>query len=409
MGVFQQDDRRTKDDVIMKEIDYPKINNKTILLRVDLNSEVVDGKVQDSPRIRAAAESIRKIISENKIVILAHQGRKGEDDFTDLSQHAKLLSKYLPKEVEFIDDIYGGRAKEEIKEMNEGEVLLLDNVRLLDEETEEKSAKAHANSSFVKSLSSVCDIFINDAFSVCHRSHASMMGFTQTLPSYPGPRLKKEINSLDELKNAKHEIIYILGGNKPKDAINIITRSIGFNIDFVLAGGVIGELFLKSKGAEFGAKDSFLRKHSDILDKFKTELENHKDNIILPKDFAIEDSDRKEVALNDLPVEKNTMDIGEKTIQEFKKYIENAKTIVMNGTLGVNEKEEFRKGTLEILNAIKNTEAMSVIGGGDTSKAMDDMGFDMLDFSHVSLAGGAFVSYISGETLPALEALENSA
>ncbi|MCS7106249.1 MAG: phosphoglycerate kinase, partial [Candidatus Aenigmarchaeota archaeon] len=234
-------------------LDDVQVANKTVLLRVDINVpyDVEKKQIQDSERIREHAKTIKELADKKaKVVILAHQGRKGDPDFIHLDQHAKLLSKYVGKEVQFVDDIIGEKAISKIKGLKPGEILLLDNVRFLDEETEEKSSKDHAKSNLVKKLSKLADIFVNDAFSASHRSHASIVGFTEVLPSYAGRIMEKELKSEERALNPLGMNVFVLGGAKPDDCLNImdyIFKNKPGSIEKVLTCGTVGEIFLAAK------------------------------------------------------------------------------------------------------------------------------------------------------------------
>jgi phosphoglycerate kinase len=400
-------------------LDEAKVANKTVLLRVDINVpyDVEKKQIQDSERIREHAKTIKELAEKGaKVVILAHQGRKGDPDFIHLDQHAKLLSKYVGKEVQFVDDIIGEKAIKKIKALKPGEILLLDNVRFLDEETEEKNSKQHAKSKLVQKLSKVVDIFVNDAFSASHRSHASIVGFTEVLPSYAGRIMEKELKSEERALDPLGINVFVLGGAKPDDCLNIIDymfKNRPGSIEKVLTCGTVGEIFLAAKGYDLGkeTKEFFVKKGFDkLIEQAKSLLEKYELEIELPVDVAFEENGmRKEISVKDLPVEKLLQDIGSETAKKYSEIIKSARTVVVKGPAGVYEKQGFELGTKLILEAIANSKAFSLIGGGDTLVAIEKLGIDKNKFSYISLGGGALITALSGKEMPGVEALLKAA
>jgi phosphoglycerate kinase len=400
-------------------LDEAKVANKTVLLRVDINVpyDVEKKQIQDSERIREHAKTIKELAEKGaKVVILAHQGRKGDPDFIHLDQHAKLLSKYVGKEVQFVDDIIGEKAIKKIKALKPGEILLLDNVRFLDEETEEKNSKQHAKSKLVQKLSKVVDIFVNDAFSASHRSHASIVGFTEVLPSYAGRIMEKELKSEERALDPLGINVFVLGGAKPDDCLNIMDymfKNRPGSIEKVLTCGTVGEIFLAAKGYDLGkeTKEFFVKKGFDkLIEQAKSLLEKYELEIELPVDVAFEENGmRKEISVKDLPVEKLLQDIGSETAKKYSEIIKSARTVVVKGPAGVYEKQGFELGTKLILEAIANSKAFSLIGGGDTLVAIEKLGIDKNKFSYISLGGGALITALSGKEMPGVEALLKAA
>lgn len=396
-------------------LDEAEVANKTVLLRIDINVPYDEEKkqIQDSERIREHAKTIKELAEKKaKVVILAHQGRKGDPDFIHLDQHAKLLEKYVEKKVQFVDDIIGEKAVKKIKALKPGEILLLDNVRFLDEETEEKTSKEHAKSKLVKTLSKVADIFVNDAFSAAHRGHASIVGFTEVLPSYAGRIMERELKSEEKALDPLGINVFVLGGAKPDDCLNIMDymfKKRPGSIEKVLTCGTVGEIFLAAKGHDLGkeTKEFFAKKGFDkLIDQAKELLKNYELEIELPVDVAFEENGkRKEIFVKDLPVEKILQDIGSETAKKYGEIIKNARTVVVKGPAGVYEKQGFELGTKLILEAIANSKAFSLIGGGDTLVAMEKLGLDKTKFSYISLGGGALITSLSGKEMPGVEAL----
>jgi phosphoglycerate kinase len=399
----------------IQTLDDVDVKNKTVLLRVDINVpyDPETERIADSDRLREHAKTIRELSDKRaKLVILAHQGRKGDPDFIPLKQHAKLLTKHVGKKVEYVDDIVGEKAKEKIKSLKPGEIILLDNVRFLEDEAINKSPEEHRNSSIVKNLAPLADIFVNDAFSAAHRSHASLVGFTAVLPSYAGRVMEREITSLEKVLSPEGINVYIMGGAKPEDCLAIMSfllKNKSQAMEYALTCGVLGEIFLLAKGHDLGKGTLEYLKKKDFLklvDQAKEMLKDYGDRIKMPVDVAFEANGRSEISVDSLPVEEMIKDIGMKTVKEYEKIIENAKTIVLKGPPGVYEEKNFSLGTKKILEAVANSKAFTLVGGGDTILALKKLGIEKNRFSYVSLAGGALITYLSGKSMPAIEALK---
>lgn len=387
----------------VKDLD---VGGKKALVRVDLNSSAEGGKIQITPRMKAHSKTLEYLSDKGaKVIVLAHQGRPGRDDFLHLDQHAQRLEELMGRKVGFVKSICGPEAKESIEGMEPGDILVLDNVRMHGDELKKVSPEEHAKSELVTKLSGWCDLYVNDAFSVCHRNQASMTGFPQVMDSCVGLQLKKDLDALGKLDNPPRPLYFVVGGNKPGDAADILLREFERGgLEKALVGGAVGEAFLQVKGVDLGPKHYDL---GDTEEKMEKLLDEHGDSIVLPVDVAYSDGSRKEISVDNLPIEEKIFDIGSSTVGIFKEELKKAKTVVFNGPLGKFEDPEFMKGTKEILKALKGQDSFTLVGGGDTSNVLDELGYDLEnDFSHVSLAGGAFVSYISGKKLPGIEALK---
>jgi phosphoglycerate kinase len=403
------------DFLTMDDVD---VNGKTILLRIDINVPYDEktGKIGDSDRMVEHSKTIKEL-SDNgaKVVLLAHQGRKGDVDFIHLDQHARLLEKHVGKKVEFIEDVSGEKAKEKIKSLKPCEILLLDNVRFLEDEDVEKTPEEHRNSTIVKALSEIADIFINDAFSAAHRSHASVVGFTATLPSYAGRVMSREVEKLggilDSMKVSKNDV-FVLGGAKPNEPLDVIKVMVEKDIvEKFLVSGVIGELFIMANGHNLGATENFLKKkeYLSFLPKVKELLEKHGDRIEFPVDVAIQvDDKRNEISIDDLPTESLILDIGEKTIEKYIDIIKGSSIIAFKGPSGKYEEDGFGRGTKAILETIADCGKITLVGGGNTLETIDKFKISREKFTHVSLGGGAFIEFITGKPMPAIEALKNA-
>ena len=404
-----------------KTLDDVDVAGKTVIVRVDLNSPVdpETGRIRDNERIQAHARTLRELSDRGaKVVVLAHQGRKGGSDFLPLEQHAELLSKHVGKPVKYVPDLIGEKAERAIRELGEGEILLLENVRTLDEETVEASPEEHAKGALVSKLSSFADLFVLDAFSVAHRAHASIIGFAAKLPVVAGRVMEMELKALSELLEKRDRIILFMGGNKPKDCISVIEAILNRGrpeIKILLAAGILGQLFLMAEGRDLGASsleyirkkkfDEFIGKAKELSGKLGEKL--HK-----PIDVACDvNGKRVEVKVEDLPAPGPIMDIGSETASSYADLIRSASeedAIIVKGPAGAYEYEQFRKGTAEIYKALAESKAFTLIGGGDSSTAIRLVGLRVEDFSYVSLAGGALIHYLSGKRMPGVEILKRS-
>jgi phosphoglycerate kinase len=318
------------------------------------------------------------------------------------------------KNVEFVNDIVGEKAVNRIKSLKEGEIILLDNVRFLDEEAQDKPTEEHSKGQLVQTLAPLADFFVNDAFSAAHRSHASMVGFTRVLTPVAGRSMEKEINSIKKIftkmKISKHDT-FVLGGAKPDEPLNVMEFMLAKRtLERVLVSGAIGELFLITQGYNLGDVNmEYLKKEKylDYLPQVEKLWKEHDKKIITPVDVAVEvNGKRQEFSVEELPVNSQIMDIGIKTCVKYAGIIHESKSIVFKGPTGIYEKEGFELGTRIILEAIANSKGFSLVGGGHTLSALDKLKFDKKRFSHVSLGGGALIVYLSGKKMPGIEALK---
>jgi phosphoglycerate kinase len=399
-------------------LDDIKVKDKVVLVRVDFNSPVdpETKKILDDARIRAHGETtIKELASKGaKVVVLAHQGRKGDADFIPTKQHAESLGKILGKPVEYVDDVFGEKAKNEIKKLKSGEILVLDNVRTFATETKEGTPEDHAKTDLVKSLAPLADFFVNDAFAAAHRAHVSIIGFTAVLPSAAGRIMERELKSLGKvLEKPEKPCIFILGGAKADDSLEISKYVLDNKIaDYVLTGGVVGQVFLAAKGIDLGKPTmEFLKQQKllDLLPGIKELEKRYPQKIKVPKDVAVEaNGKRKEVPTEKLPTDCSVFDIGAKTVEDYGRTIRNAKTIVVSGPMGVYENSEFSFGTKRILEEIANSKAYSLAGGGHTIGALQEFKLSN-KISYVSTAGGALIEFLMGKKLPGVTALEKAA
>ncbi|MEK6917989.1 MAG: phosphoglycerate kinase [Nanoarchaeota archaeon] len=369
------------------------LEGKRILLRSDINSDVVNGRVFISGRIKEASKTIKFLKNKRaRIVVVAHQGQKGKEDFISLKEHSKILSKFV--KIKFVKDVVGEKAVKAIKKLKNGDVLLLDNLRFLDEETN-PSVK---NNRLTKVLVPLFDLYVNDAFSVCHREHTSMVEFPKKLPGFAGLLLEKELNALKKIK--MNGSVYILGGAKPKDYIPLLGEN------KVLSCGLFGQSCLVAQGKNLGFQDKYLEKEADLNSELKEKLKNKMRNVVTPSDFAVKiNGKRVEIPLEKFPSKYEIFDIGEKTIDKYVNEIKKAKAVYMKGPAGDFSSKGFEKGTFAILRAISEMKGFSLVGGGHLSDAIKMSKIPERKFNHISLSGGALLEHVAGKKLPGLEAL----
>jgi phosphoglycerate kinase len=400
-----------------KTLDDFNVNNKTVLVRVDFNSEIdpKTKKVASDVRIRAHAESTLKELAEKgaKVVVIAHQGRKGDPDYTSLKGHVAVLQGILQCPIKYVDDIFGDKAKAAIKNLQAGEILVLENVRSWDGETKSGTPEQQSKTALVQNLAPLADLFVNDAFSAAHRSHVSIVGFTPVLPSAAGRIMQRELTSLSKaLEAPEHPSVYVMGGAKADDSLEISKYVLGNGIaDFILVGGVTSQLFLAAKGINLGkpTMDYLAKKElTKFIPGIKALIEQYPDNVKMPVDIAVNTyGDRQEKAIEELPTEYPILDIGSKTIENYAKIVSSAKAIVVSGPMGVYENPQFNRGTKRVLQAIADSQAFSLAGGGNTIAAIQEYGLTN-KISYISTAGGALIEFLMGKKLPGVIALETA-
>ncbi|PSG98353.1 phosphoglycerate kinase [Thermoplasmatales archaeon SW_10_69_26] len=393
-------------------------DERVALVRVDINSPIEDGHVAGSARLREAAHSIEAIMDRNaSVVVLAHQGRPGRDDFTSLEEHARIMSEEIGREIRYVPHVADEEALEQAIDVDPGEAILLENVRQAEGELENEGPAVHAERDWVDRLAGEADAFVLDAFSAAHRSHASIVGFPLVLPSCAGPIMEREVDALRRATGSAdpddHRVL-VLGGAKPADALDVLEHHLEADLaDEVLTGGVLGELVLAAQGHDLGkATDGVLAELGADEQRERTAalVDRFPDRIQAPVDVAEDrDGERFELAVDELPAEHEIADIGPETADLYTDRIREADTVVLNGPMGVYETDNFGLGTRRLLDATADAEGFTVVGGGHTVTALDRFGREPDAFGHVSLAGGALMTYLTGGSLPALEALRESA
>lgn len=395
----------------MQTLDTYNFKGKTAFVRVDLNCPVDEKTlaVEKSERIAGHAKTIAELSGRGaKVVVLAHQGRKGDYDCISLSQHSLLLGDEAKKPVKFVDDVCGAKAKSAIKSLKAGEILLLDNVRFLGDETAYKTIEENEKATIVTELSPLCDVFVLDAFSASHRAQASIVGFHKK-PVVAGRVMQCEIEALDKLRNPSRPAVFIFGGAKPDDSIAILSQWLEEGkVDYALTCGVLGELFILASGRELGKTLEFFKENkiTEHLPAAKELLAKYDGKILFPEDVAIDSGGkRKEIGIDSLPSQGMICDIGKKTAERYSKLLSGAATVMVNGPAGMYEKKEFEYGTKTLLLAIEKGKSFSVMGGGHTLSALERFKIDKSKLGYVSLAGKALIEYLSGEELPGVKIL----
>ena len=399
----------------IKTLDDIDILNKTVLTRVDINSPVDKntGKITDITRILNHLKTIRELVNRKaKTIIIAHQGRPGEPDFISLKQHAEILSKLLDKEVKFVDDIFGKRAVNAIRSLRNGEVLMLENVRMWPGEMKKGSVEVHAGSQLVKNLSPLIDVFVFDAFAAAHRVQASTVGFIPVVKEVViGRVMEAELKALLKVvENPKRPIVYILGGAKAEDSAELSNKVLSEDrADKILTGGLVANLFLLARDVDIGEENKKVlekRGFLSLIPSIRELFKKFEDKIELPVDLAIDElGKRKEIGIEDLPTNLLIKDVGNKTCEKYSKIILDAKTIVMNGPMGIYEDDRFALATIKVFESIIHSNAFSLIGGGHTVAAATK--FKVKDkFGYVSTGGGALMKFLMEKSLPVLEILK---
>ncbi len=373
-----------------KTLDDIDVKGKRVLLRSDLNSEVDNGKVILSDRIIESAKTISELKRKGaKAIVVAHQGRKGDNDFTSLEQHRKLLNRYT--KIKFVKDVIGKKAERAISELKNGEAVLLDNIRKSDDEVNLKK-----NNEIENFFKGKFDVYINDAFSDSHREHASIVLLPKLVREKAIGRLVEiELKHLGKIMGKK--CLFILGGSKT-DNIALLSDK-----RKVLATGVFGQLCMIAKGINLGVQNKFLANKMDAVKEIRGKVKN----VRTADDVALKvNGKRQERFIADAPFDYEIFDIGHLTIEEYKKEISKAEAIFMKGTAGYCEEEQFCYGTRALLKAIASSNAYSVLSGGHLSTALKKFGISKKKFDYVSLSGGATVNYIAGKKLVGLEVLK---
>ena len=396
-----------------KSVDDINVKGKRVLVRCDFNVPLKEGKITDENRLVAALPTIKKLIADGgKIILCSHLGKpKGEPKpELSLAPVAVRLSELLGQEVKFAADanVVGENAKAAVAAMNDGEVVLLENTRYRAEETKNGEA-------FSKELASLCDVFVNDAFGTAHRAHCSNVGVTEYVETAAvGYLMQKEIDFLgNAVENPVRPFVAILGGAKVADKLNVISNLLE-KCDTLIIGGGMAYTFLKAQGKEIGkslvddSKIDYCKEMMEKAEKLGKKLLLPVDTTIAadfpnPIDVPIEVS---AVSVDEIPVDMEGMDIGPKTAELYAEAVKSAKTVVWNGPMGVFENPTLAKGTIAVAKALAETDATTIIGGGDSAAAVNQLGFGD-KMSHISTGGGASLEFLEGKELPGVAAANN--
>jgi phosphoglycerate kinase len=386
-------------------LDEANIQGKRVLVRVDFNVPMDDKQnITDDTRIRAALPTIKYLVENKaKVILASHLGRpKGQVNLKySLAPVAGRLSELLGQEVQMAKDCIGSEVQAQVQELQDGQVILLENVRFYAEE--EKN-----DPEFAKKLAGLAEIYVNDAFGTAHRAHASTEGVARYLPAYAGFLMKKEVDIMGKaLEDPARPFIAIIGGAKVSDKIAVIENLLQ-KVDTLIIGGGMANTFLKAKGKEMGKS----LVEADKLDLARKMLEKARDkgvNFLLPTDLVVAkefkaDAPARTVSVNDLEADDLALDIGPESAEKFASAIGAAQTVIWNGPMGVFEMEAFAKGTERIARAMAECRGTTIVGGGDSVAAVEKMGVAE-QLTHISTGGGASLEFLEGKTLPGVAAL----
>ena len=405
-------------------LDEFELRGKTVLCRVDMNQPVdrQSGTLKSTARIEACVPTIRELSDKGaKVVLLAHQGSDIEyKNFYCTKPHAAVLEQLLGRPVRWIDDVCGPAAREAIRALKDGELLLLDNVRYVSEEQTLFEMNLHltheqqAKTLLVEKLAPLADLYVCDAFAAAHRDQPSLCGFEQVLPSAMGRLFEKEYCVISELMASPAKpCIFVLGGSKISDAFLMMETVLGSGVaDAVLTGGLVGNILLAAKGEAIGqgSLDFIYRSsYGEYIEKAKGIYAKYVDRIVLPTDLAyVQDGLRRECAVGSVPEDICAVDIGSRTAKQYETVILQARTVFVNGPMGIFEKPETELGTRTVFEALGEAPGYTVVGGGDSVTAAAK--YQVKDkLGYVCTGGGALIRFLTGEELPVVRALRHAA
>ena len=396
-----------------KSVDDIQVTGKKVLVRCDFNVPLKEGKITDENRLVAALPTIQKLVKDGgRVILCSHLGKPKGKALPEMSLApvASRLTELLGQEVKFVpnDQVVGENVKSAVEAMKDGDIILLENTRYREEETKNGEA-------FSKELASVCEIFVNDAFGTAHRAHCSNVGVTKFVDtSAVGYLMQKEIDFLgNAVKNPQRPIVAILGGAKVADKLNVISNLLE-KCDTLIIGGGMAYTFLKAKGYEVGASlvdDEKIDYCKEMMDK----AERLGKKLLLPVDTAVAKAfpdpidaqiDISVVSAAEIPADMMGLDIGTQTAQMYADAVKSAKTVVWNGPMGVFENPVLAKGTVAVAQALADTDAVTIIGGGDSAAAVNQLGFGA-QMTHISTGGGASLEFLEGKELPGVAAADD--
>ena len=391
-------------------IDDLDFKGKTVFLRVDMNCPIDPEtlEISGTKRIEETIETINSL-KDSKIVMASHQGRVGNKDYIGMEKHANVLEGLMDRKIKYIDDVMGTAAQNEIKKLNNGEILLLDNLRLCAEENYEFSNSNAEKTIMVRRLAKLFDVCVLDSFPSAHRSHPSIVGFSNILPVCAGRIVEREIKKLDEIMSvSKAPHVIVLGGRKVDDRLEAIRLLIkNRRAENVLLTGLIANVFLRAQGR---IKSSLgITREDEIVANAHALIGEYPDIFSTPVDVATEQNGKRvELDIRELNKDDQIFDLGPKTIEHYSKIISGAGTVFISGPAGFFEKEGFDYGTKSLLEAVSNSMATTIVSGGHLTSALKKFGLAE-KITHISTAGGALVRYLTGAKLPMIQSLEESA
>lgn len=386
------------------------LKGKTVFLRVDMNCPIDPNTMEilGTKRIEEAAESL-KSLQESKVVMASHQGRVGNNDYTGMSKHAEVLQNVTGREIRYVEDVIGATAQQEIKSMKNGDIILLDNLRLCAEENYEFTPESTKKTIMVSRLSGLFDLCVMDSFPSAHRLHPSIVGFPQVLPACAGRIVEREVRNLDNIMTvAKAPHVIVLGGSKVPDRLEAIKMLIhNGRADHVLLTGLIGNVFMR---AQARIKSPLgIKREDEVVAKAHTLIGEYPDVFATPVDVAIDkDGERVEMDVREMNRGDKVYDLGPKTVEYYSRLITGAGTVFISGPAGFFENENFSYGTHELLKVVSNSMATTIVSGGHLTSVLKSQGLTNR-INHISTAGGALVLYLTGKRLPMIKALEDAA
>ncbi len=393
----------------VRTLDDFDLAGKTIYLRVDMNCPIdpLTGDIIGTKRIEEVAETLHTM-KDSKVVLVSHQGRVGNSDYIGMNKHAVVLERMLNRKVKYVQDVIGVAAHNTIKDLEDGDILLLDNLRLCAEENYEFTPHNAAKTIMVQRLAKLFDLCVLDSFPSAHRSHPSIVGFPQVMPACAGRIAEREIRNLNEIMTvAKAPHVVVLGGAKVPDRLEAIRLLIqNGRADHILLTGVIGNVFMRAQGRiryPLGIKFE-----DDVVRKAHRLIGEYPDVFSTPVDVAVRENDtRLEMDVRKLVEGEQIVDVGPKTVEHYSKIISSAGTVFISGPAGNFEMDGFDVGTRDLLRAVSKSMATTIVSGGHLTAALKKYGMDA-HINHISTAGGALVLYLTGAKLPMIQALESA-
>ena len=388
----------------IKDLD---VKGKKVFCRVDFNVPMKDGNITDETRIQAALPTIQYLSEQGaKVILASHLGRPGGEVVEELRLDpvAQRLSELLNKEVTKTDQVYGSEVDEAVGKMNDGDIVLIENVRFEPGETKNDPALA-------KEFAKIADYFVNDAFGAAHRAHASTAGIAEHVTSAAGFLLQKELEVLGKaLSNPDKPFTAIIGGAKVKDKIGVIDNLLD-KVDNLIIGGGLAYTFVKALGHEIG-KSLLEEDKIELAKEYMTKAKEKGVQFVMPEDVIVaddfsEDANTQVVSIDSIPADWEALDIGPKTREKYAKIVSESNLIIWNGPMGVFELSTFANGTKAVAEALAETDGYSIIGGGDSAAAVEK--FDLADkMDHISTGGGASLEFMEGKVLPGVAALTDT-